>query len=960
MKKATPICCKLAGLILAGLIGISSLPISLVSAAKAETADTVSDAVETKSSYAYGYEEYQEEHQNWNKISQPMTLFPGETAADGIDRDEHGNLKLEDGDRVTWSFEVPSDGYYLIEISYGALMTSNRSSYSTVWYVDGEVPFFEANDISLSKLYVNESDEISLDDFGNEQTPYQVETNQEQTAFLKDTSGYYADPYRFYFQAGVHTLSLEMESGGILLSGLNLKQMEESQSYQQVLQEWKDAGYQAVDALDSPLLIQGESAVLKNDTVLYPRYDNTSAGTMPSNPGKTVLNTIGGQNWNGIGQTITWKCNAPKTGLYRLSFRVRQNYKRGVQVSRKIMINGAVPYEELENIRFPFDNKWYVQTMGDGETDYLVLLEEGENTISMEIVASYPDLVRELNTAVLDLNEFYRAVIMITGTSPDTYQDYDLDRNMPDFEETINNLITQLEGFYTMMEEQGFEKGGESEVINRLLVQLQSFLDEPSKVPFRMTTFQDNISSMASWIQTLSDQPLEVDWLQCLGTGEEPERENAGFFESAAFIFQRLLASFFNDYSSLGTVEEGEKAINVWLSLGRDQAQVIKRLTDDLFEPETGYTANVSLVQQSLIPATLAGTGPDVAIFIDTNTIINLAARNALADISNKDGFEEAKEQFQDASLVPYTYSGGVYGLPVSESFFVTFYRKDIFEELGLSVPDTWDEFYEVLKVLQRNHLQAGVPAPATANTIASQGEVFFQNLLYQHGGTYYKDDWKSTGFDSDAALDALTQWTEFYTKYSLLTDYDLYSRFRTGEMPIGFEQYTFQNQLSVAAPELDGMWGIAPLPGLRQEDGTVNRTVIGATSGIIMFQKADEKKAAWEYLKWFTSTDVQSQYAKEIEALMGEAARHPSANIEAMKSLPWDSKTEEILLEQWSHLEMVQQTPVNYYVSRNITNIFRNVVYYNKVPREVLASYNRDINREIQRRREEFGLDTE
>ncbi len=960
MKKISAICCKLAGLILAGLIGISSMPLSFVSAAETEAGDISSDAGKNQSDYAYGYEEYQNDHQNWNKISQPLTLFPGETAADGIDRDENGNLKLEDGDKITWTFTAPTDGYYLIEIRYGALMTSNRSSYSTIWYVDGGVPFFEANDIRLSKLYVNESDEISLDDFGNEQTPYQVEINQEQTAFLKDTSGYYADPYQFYFQAGVHTLSLELESGGMLLTGLVLKQEEENGSYQEVLADWKAEGYQEVEALDGPLLIQGEDAVLKNDTVLYPRYDNTSAGTMPSNPGKTVLNTIGGQNWNGIGQTITWKFDAPKTGLYRLSFRARQNYKRGVQVSRKIMINGTVPYEELENVRFPFDTKWYVQTLGNGETEYLVLLEEGENTISMEIVASYPDLVRELNTAVLDLNEFYRSVIMITGTTPDTYQDYDLDRNMPDFEETINKLIEQLESFYDLMEEQGFEEGGESDVINRLIVQLHSFLDEPSKVPFRMTTFQNNISSMASWIQTLSDQPLEIDWIQFLGAGEEPERDNAGFFESAGFIFNRLMASFFNDYSALGTVDESEEAINVWLSLGRDQAQVIKRLTDDLFEPETGHTANVALVQQSLIPATLAGTGPDVAIFIDTNTIINLAARNALADVSKKDGFEEVTGWFQDASLVPYTYSDGVYGLPVSESFFVTFYRKDIFAELGLTVPDTWDEFYEVLKVLQRNHLQAGVPAPATAtaSTAASQGEAFFQNLLYQHGGTYYKDGWKTTGFDTDAALDALTQWTEFYTKYSLSTDYDLYSRFRTGEMPIGFEQYTFQNQLSVAAPELDGMWGIAPLPGLKLEDGTVNRSVIGATSGIIMFKKADEKEAAWEYLKWFTSADIQSQYAKEIEALMGEAARHPSANIEAMKSLPWDSETEKILLEQWSHLEMVEQTPVNYYVSRNITNIFRNIVYYNKVPREVLASYNRDINREIQRRREEFGLD--
>lgn len=111
------------------------------------------------------------------------------------------------------------------------------------------------------------------------------------------------------------------------------------------------------------LLVQGEDAVLKTDTVLYPRYDNTSASTMPSDPSKIVLNTIGGQNWCYPGQSITWTFQAPETGLYRVAVRARQNMKRGVEVSRRIRVNGEVPCEELENVRFDFDAKWYVKTL---------------------------------------------------------------------------------------------------------------------------------------------------------------------------------------------------------------------------------------------------------------------------------------------------------------------------------------------------------------------------------------------------------------------------------------------------------------------------------------------------------------------------------------------------------------------------------------------------------------------
>lgn len=237
-------------------------------------------------------------------------------------------------------------------------------------------------------------------------------------------------------------------------------------------------------------------------------------------------------------------------------------------------------------------------------------MKKGDNTIELEVVPSYSAVVRELNAVVLALNDFYRSVIMITGTAPDTYQDYNLDKNMNGYRETLQGLLSQLDGFMENMESQGFHKGGESEVVGRLRVQLESFLKEPSEVPFRMSAFQSNIAGMASWIQTLSEQPLEIDWIQLLTEGEAPQKANAGFLESAGFIFRRLLASFTNDYSAFGSDREGDESIDVWLNLGRDQAQVVKRLTDDDFVPAFGGQVNVKLVQQSLIPATLGGHRP--------------------------------------------------------------------------------------------------------------------------------------------------------------------------------------------------------------------------------------------------------------------------------------------------------------------------------------------------------------
>lgn len=61
------------------------------------------------------------------------------------------------------------------------------------------------------------------------------------------------------------------------------------------------------------------------------------------------------------------------------------------------------------------------------------------------------------------------------------------------------------------------------------------------------------------------------------------------------------------------------------------------------------------------------------------------------------------------------------------------------------------------------------------------------------------------------------------------------------------------------------------------------------------------KKDDAWEYLKWWTSTEIQVQYGREMEGILGAAARYPSANIEAMSQLPWKVSEYEKLYEQWS-----------------------------------------------------------
>jgi hypothetical protein len=95
------------------------------------------------------------------------------------------------------------------------------------------------------------------------------------------------------------------------------------------------------------------------------------------------------------------------------------------------------------------------------------------------------------------------------------------------------------------------------------------------------------------------------------------------------------------------------------------------------------------------------------------------------------------------------------------------------------------------------------------------------------------------------------------------------------------------------------------------------------------------------------------------METLLGAAARHPTANMEAVSSLPWPLKDYKALMDQWQWVKGIQEVPGGYFTPRHITNALRKVIYQKEDPRETLLDYVITINDELTSKRLEFGLET-
>lgn len=485
-----------------------------------------------------------------------------------------------------------------------------------------------------------------------------------------------------------------------------------------------------------------------------------------------------------------------------------------------------------------------------------------------------------------------------------------------------------------------------------------------------MSQIKDNITAVSAWVSQYRAQPLEVDMIELCTQDEDFTSVDSSFFKGLSYGFQKFIGSFFEDYNSLSDLDENDSGVmTAWITTGRDNAKVVTNLINNEYNLDAKTKVNLKLVVGGIVEATFSGKGPDIALYLGGDYPIQLAARDVLVDVSKLDGYDEVTKNFSKDAMVLYQYNGGTYGVPLEQQFPMLFYRSDILAEYGIDPKTdltTWDGLINVLPALQRNYMEVGLilaqmgSAGVTQISATTEAGNTFAMLLLQQGINYYNDEQTKTNFDTNEAVDAFDRWTKFYTTYSFSQTYDAFTRFRMGDMPIIINNYGFANQLATAAPEIKGCWDFQPVPGTVQMDGSINHAASSAGSGIVIFKKASDIEGAWDFVKWYTSTETQTEYGQDIEAVLGTMGRYATANVEALANLSWTTTEYNKLKEQLDSQVEIPVIPASYGVTRNLMNAFRQVVNEADNPRDTLFWYNKDINDEITRKLEDLDMYSE
>lgn len=889
------------------------------------------------------------------KENASKTLY---VSSDSYDLSDSENVKMAEYDGIkavsvvesgtlTIPVVVKESGFYNMALNYYPV-SSGTSSIKLEVTIDGELPFYEAQSFTLKRVW-QDSAEKEYDSQGNQIRLSSKETPVWMKQTLTDSSGFTQEPLCFYFEEGEHTIRLSVYQNDLVLSQLQLIPPQELPSYETVSSSYESQGY--VDAAETRR-VEAEESSAKSDRSIVTINDRTSPATVPYSGKEIIYNSIGAGSWKNVGEWIEWEVEAPEDGLYTIALRYKQDTKQGDVSFRTLYIDGEIPFEEAKSLAFTYNGNWQTEALGNEAGAYKFYLNKGTHRIRLEAtLGAYSNMISRVSTALSELNHIYTDIVMVTGPKPDVDRDYQFEKIIPEVLEDMKVSSTELKEIERQMEDLTGETGGQSTaVIRRLHKQLDEMIDDSESISKRLNNFMSDITSLGTWINTSREQPLQLDYIMLSNETEGVPNDECGLFATLKYHVSQFFYSFVMDYANVGNQEtEVEKEITVWVSTGRDQADIIRQLVNEKFIPEYGIGVNVQLVNAgSLMPATLADVGPDVYLGMTQTQPVEYALRNAVVDLSGFEDMDEVLGRFYEDSLTPFYLDDSLYALPETMSYPMLFYRKDILTELGIKEEDltTWDSLLQtVLPELDMNNFDFGIPS-----TINSYG-----NFLYQNGGSFYNEKNTASAFNTAEAIKAFETITTMFTDYGLPKSYDFANRFRSGQMPLAVAEYTSYNQLSIFAPEIEGLWGMLPIPGVEDEEGIINNTALCSVTGAVILSNSDYQEEAWTFLKWWTDGETQSRYANELETVMGTGARYASANIEAMQSVEWDRSIKEALTKQQNNLAAMPSIAGGYYTTRSYDFAFRDVVYNGKNMRETLADAATEITKEIESKRSEF-----
>jgi ABC-type glycerol-3-phosphate transport system substrate-binding protein len=889
-------------------------------------------------------------------------------AADFI-LDENENLD-DGGQYYIWDnpstvkiiFEVEVAGLYHIWFDYMS-STNQHLPISLAVYLNDEEhpPYHEASQITLNTLWRETTNVLSQDRYGNDvsvaQEPYPIW----QEVLLKDARRLYIDGLSFYLDEGVNTIEFVKNTGELFLREITIRSTQTLDSYQTYLNNHSAQSMRYLKRFEA------EETYYKNSSTIS-RGVSRDPSVRPFSMTKLRLNVLGTESFDTGGDAVSWIADIDTPGLYNITLKVKQ-LNPFTTVYRTLYINGEIPFEEAKHLPISYHRNWQMVTLAGLSGEPLLFYLEPGDKITLEVDASlFASIHEKMRILSSEISQLGLDVTKLTRNNTDRGIDWDIIQYFPTIHQDLERWIAEIDELSDVIQSlYGFTR--EAQIIrdfaaaNTRLKRIQSDVNE---LPRRLTLLSTGSSSAVQLISNQLDgvlkQPMIMDAFYIHTEDIELPNPNPTFLRSFWVGISRFVLSFI-DPSYTEKADPNE--LEVWVNRSRQYVDLMQKITDDQFTQQTGINVKVSLINDDskLLLANSANQQPDVALGISAWIPNEFGMRGMLHDLSQREDFKEVISVYHPEQLIPMVYDNRLYGLPETENFYVMFYRKDILDQLDLTVPETWDDVLGMLPVLRRFGMSFYIPLSSSS---AQKSFDATGPFIYQFGGQIYSEDGLSGAIDDENTIRALSFMTDLYREYSMpLQVPSFFNSFRYSDIPIGIGDFGMYLQLMNAASDISGLWEIALVPGVKHDiynedtqtmEEVIKRYMPGAQQAGIIFEKSQKKDDAWAFLSWWMSTETQILFSETLVNTLGTRYLWNTANMEAFEQLRWNEAHKSVIMEQWTHLKEVPKIPGSYIIEREISNTWNRVVFEDANLRSTVSDATLKINKELTRKMIEFG----
>ncbi len=850
----------------------------------------------------------------------------------------------------TYDFAYPALSYFALDYF---ILDQGTEDTKLSLQVNQVSQFYESQTLILPSQWEFATEGFAVDRYQNELQPLSQKVNQWQYQPIRDYKAFHPQPFAFLLASG-DTVTLSFVNANVLIGRIYVIDSQPLQDYQAYRQQQPQAPVR--DTLE---MISSRSMLTRTDASIRLRTEQ-DASSMVFDTQFLKLNTIFGDSWERGGQAITYPVEISESGFYALSFRYRQYLQNDMVTMRSIYINGAIPFKEFLATSFPYTMQFRNRTLAQANGDpYYVYFEAGQHTITLEAVNyGYRFAIETLQTMMQRIQSLGLAIKRYTAGSNDLYRDWEIETYFPNAKDDLRQWADELDAMYDQLLTVSLNRQP-SQLANVKVssTRLRNLANQINRLPGLMVQFSDGDSSVNQMLgvllQEMMRSSLEIERMMVHGDVPLP-RPTSTFFVSAYQGAARLILSFINNpYSA---TQMNEDNLNVWVNFPRPFIEIMQAIIDQFYPGDRTVTLSQMPDENKLILSNISGQSPDVAVGVNHWIPYEFAARQAAYDLRGFPGYAETVSQFSKGAMIPYIFEEGVFGLPLTQNFSVTYYRRDILDSIGITtIPQTWDEVIGILPLLQSYGLNYFLPLSQFSGLKPFVATLPF---IHQFGGQLYAEDGMSTTINEEKTLQGITLMAELFTLYNIPKFVaSFYNQFRYGTLPIGISDLGTYLLLSSAASELDGLWSMDLHPGYRDpQTDIINRSSATGAQGSMILANTNLPEESWDFLTWWMSTPVQALFGQILQSTYGKTYFWNSANLDAFAQSNMPQQYKDIVLAQWEFALEASRIPGTYMVERELSNAWTNIVFLGMNPRQAIDEAVRISNREIIYKMAEFG----